>query len=95
MEYERLYISYGGMLEPLGQSQVLAYLKRLTTGRGIHLISFEKADDWANTTERAHCGRGHRLAPAALSQAAFGMGHCLRHRGKPVAGGAAPAAHRA
>ncbi len=47
-----LYISYDGMLEPLGQSQVLAYLKRLADGRRIHLISFEKADDWANTTER-------------------------------------------
>jgi len=47
-----LYISYDGMLEPLGQSQVLAYLKRLVVGRRIHLISFEKAEDWANTTER-------------------------------------------
>ena len=47
-----LYISYDGMLEPLGQSQVLAYLKRLAAGRRIHLVSFEKADDWSNTTER-------------------------------------------
>jgi glycosyltransferase involved in cell wall biosynthesis len=47
-----LYISYDGMLEPLGQSQVLAYLKRLADGRRIHLISFEKSHDWANLTER-------------------------------------------
>ena len=47
-----LYISYDGMLEPLGQSQVLAYLKRLADGRRIHLISFEKTHDWANVTER-------------------------------------------
>jgi glycosyltransferase involved in cell wall biosynthesis len=47
-----LYISYDGMLEPLGQSQVLAYLKRLAVGRRIHLISFEKPEDWANVTER-------------------------------------------
>ena len=47
-----LYISYDGMLEPLGQSQVLAYLKRLANGRRIHLISFEKADDWVNVAER-------------------------------------------
>ena len=41
-----LYISYDGMLEPLGQSQVLAYLKGLAPNRVIHLISFEKAADW-------------------------------------------------
>lgn len=53
-----LYISYDGMLEPLGQSQVLAYLKRLAVGRRIHLISFEKAGDWANTTERKRIAQG-------------------------------------
>jgi glycosyltransferase involved in cell wall biosynthesis len=41
-----LYIAYDGMLEPLGQSQVLAYLERLATTRTIHLLSFEKAEDW-------------------------------------------------
>jgi len=40
-----LYISYDGMLEPLGQGQVLAYLEQLATGRTIHLISFEKPRD--------------------------------------------------
>ncbi len=43
-----LYISYDGMLEPLGQSQVLAYLERLAADRPIDLISFEKKSDWAN-----------------------------------------------
>ena len=47
-----LYISYDGMLEPLGQSQVLSYLKLLASDRSIHLISFEKAADWANVAER-------------------------------------------
>jgi glycosyltransferase involved in cell wall biosynthesis len=47
-----LYISYDGMLEPLGQSQVLAYLKHLAIGRRIHLISFEKSEDWKNVLER-------------------------------------------
>jgi glycosyltransferase involved in cell wall biosynthesis len=47
-----LYISYDGMLEPLGQSQVLAYLKRLAAGRIIHLVSFEKAADWNKVIER-------------------------------------------
>jgi len=41
-----LYISYDGMLEPLGQSQVLAYLERLASDFTVHLVSFEKAEDW-------------------------------------------------
>ncbi len=40
------------MLEPLGQSQVLSYLKRLAANRIIHLISFEKSVDWGNVFER-------------------------------------------
>jgi glycosyltransferase involved in cell wall biosynthesis len=47
-----LYISYDGMLEPLGQSQVLAYLDRLSVDWHIHLISFEKTDDWLDLGER-------------------------------------------
>lgn len=41
-----LVISYDGILEPLGQSQVLAYLEKLSLNHSIFLISFEKADDW-------------------------------------------------
>jgi len=37
-----LYISYDGILEPLGQSQVLAYLEKLAVENKIILISFEK-----------------------------------------------------
>lgn len=40
-----LYISYDGMLEPLGQSQVLSYLERLADAHEIHLLSFEKPAD--------------------------------------------------
>jgi glycosyltransferase involved in cell wall biosynthesis len=47
-----LYISYDGILEPLGQSQVLAYLKQLAADRSIHLISFEKSDDWPDQSAR-------------------------------------------
>jgi len=40
-----LYLSYDGMTDPLGQSQVLPYIKGLTRkGCNIHLISFEKSD---------------------------------------------------
>lgn len=38
-----LYVSYTGMLEPLGQSQVLQYLFRLAKEHEITLLSFEKA----------------------------------------------------
>ncbi len=47
-----LYLSYDGVLEPLGQSQVLSYLKPLASNRKIHLISFEKSADWNNAFER-------------------------------------------
>jgi len=47
-----LYISYDGVLEPLGQSQVFEYLRLLAIGRQIHLISFEKAENWENTPRR-------------------------------------------
>lgn len=40
-----LYLSYDGMTDPLGQSQVLPYLKGLSkAGYQFHLISFEKED---------------------------------------------------
>jgi glycosyltransferase involved in cell wall biosynthesis len=34
------------MLEPLGQSQVIAYLERLSDEFEFHIVSFEKRDDW-------------------------------------------------
>ena len=48
-----LYISYDGMLEALGQSQVLNYLFGLAEkGWNVHLISFEKKEDWDRQTLR-------------------------------------------
>ncbi len=41
-----LYISYDGALEPLGESQVVAYLQRLAASYDITLMSFEKVTDW-------------------------------------------------
>lgn len=43
-----LYITRNGMLEPLGQSQVLSYLRGLSTDYKISLISFEKPEDLAD-----------------------------------------------
>jgi len=39
-----LYISYDGIMEPLGYSQVLKYIERLSIDFDITLISFEKSD---------------------------------------------------
>jgi glycosyltransferase involved in cell wall biosynthesis len=47
-----LYISYDGLMEPLGQSQVLQYLKLLAHRHEISLITFEKAEDWNDVPRR-------------------------------------------
>ncbi len=40
-----LYITYDGLTDPLGQSQILAYLKRLSAlGNNIVILSFEKEE---------------------------------------------------
>ncbi len=72
-----LYISYDGMLEPLGQSQVLAYLERLAQARCIHLISFEKRVDWAQADIRESvrariAGSGIRWHPLPYHKAPSG-----------------------
>lgn len=72
-----LYISYDGMLEPLGQSQVLAYLERLAAHRPIHLLSFEKPEDWADA--------GARSRVRARMEAAGIHWHPRRYRKHPTA----------
>ena len=48
IEKNVLYISYDGMTDPLGQSQVLPYIFGLSkNGYGFHLISFEKPEKFA------------------------------------------------
>lgn len=65
MRQSILYISYGDVLEPLGQSQVLTYLEGLATGRRIHLFSFEKAQDWRD--HRSRRALEHRIAGAEIA----------------------------
>lgn len=43
-----LYLSYDGILEPLGQSQVLNYLIQLSSSFSIELLTFEKQSDINN-----------------------------------------------
>lgn len=77
MKSDVLYISYDGMLEPLGQSQVLAYLKHLAAGRSIHLISFEKLEDWSDSVARERVARD--IADAGI------IWHPLRYHKRPSA----------
>src|SRR5262245_39572749 len=47
-----LFISYNGMLDPLGQSQVIPYLKELSRrGHSFTLLSFERAAALSNQEE--------------------------------------------
>lgn len=48
-----LFVSLDGLLEPLGQSQVLAYLEVLAADYTVYLISFEKAKDAKSTALQA------------------------------------------
>lgn len=40
-----LYVSYDGLMEPLGRSQVLQYVRGLAAGHRIFLVTFEKPSD--------------------------------------------------
>lgn len=48
-----LYVSYDGLLEALGESQVVGYIERLSTDYDITVISFEKPADLAEGTRAA------------------------------------------
>lgn len=50
------------MLEPLGQSQVLAYLQKLSQSHHFYLISFEKKEDWGRLRERSEIERRIKAA---------------------------------
>ena len=63
-----LYLTRNGLLEPLGQSQVFAYLRGLSRDYRITLITYEKDEDWIDTTRitaaRMECDRlGIRWLP--------------------------------
>jgi len=74
-----LYISYDGLMEPLGQSQVWRYLSGLSERYRIVLISYEKSEDWADEAARerlkkAMCSKGviwvplrYHKAPSAIA----------------------------
>ena len=57
-----IYMCYDGVLEPLGESQVVAYLEGLADEYAIHLISFEKPADTARPEHLARMAARLRAA---------------------------------
>ena len=47
-----LYVTYDGLMEPLGQSQVLPYLRGLAGEFSFTILSFEKRRDWTDRQRR-------------------------------------------
>lgn len=47
-QVQALYLTYDGLLDPLGQSQILPYLRGIQKGMGVtfSVISFEKRERW-------------------------------------------------
>ena len=60
-----VYLSYDGMTEPLGQSQVIAYLEGLAKDYAIHLVSFEKERERNDPAKMAYVRE--RLKKAGIS----------------------------
>ena len=69
-----LYISYDGLLEPLGESQVLSYIESLSDRFEIDIISFEKATDFK--TEKKEVLK-RRLKEKKIRW------HCLKYHSRP------------
>lgn len=59
-----LYITYDGLLEPLGQSQVIPYLLHLAREHRVHILSFEKPGD--RQDRAAVLAMRERLAAAGI-----------------------------
>ncbi|WP_417913366.1 glycosyltransferase [Candidatus Electronema sp. TJ] len=57
-----LYTTYDGILEPLGQSQVVCCIEKLANFNKIFLISFEKESDWKNNELRINMLRRMTIA---------------------------------
>jgi glycosyltransferase involved in cell wall biosynthesis len=73
-----LYISYNGMLDPLGQSQVLPYLKELSKfGWQFTLLSYERAHAYTDEGRRQCCRLANDLIGFDIDW------HYLRYHQRP------------
>jgi len=57
-----LYLSYNGLMEPLGQSQVFQYLQKLAQGHEITLVTYEKKRDWNDKARRDYTSQATQKA---------------------------------
>jgi glycosyltransferase involved in cell wall biosynthesis len=74
-----LYLTYDGLLEPLGRSQVVSYLLELPRGDlGVSVISFERREDLRDERKRSSL-------QAELGQCGVSWAPLLRHRTRPLA----------
>lgn len=73
---QTLFLSYDGLTDPLGQSQILPYLTGLSQeGYGVHIISFEKKERWQ--------ALGHKIEAVCTEKGIFW--HPLQyHKSPPV-----------
>src|SRR4051794_10973408 len=60
-----IYVSYDGASDPLGRSQVVAYLERLAADCDIDLISFEKPDEDRGSVSETLASAGVAWHPLA------------------------------
>lgn len=99
-----LYLTRTGLLEPLGQSQVMAYLRGLSADYEITLVSFEKPSDLEDTAAvaaaRADCAaHGIRWVPLRFRRGPkllaplFGMAQMLWIARREVRAGRAHLIH--
>jgi glycosyltransferase involved in cell wall biosynthesis len=69
-----IYVTYGGLLEPLGRSQVVSYLLESPRGdRDISVISFENREDLADEAKK-------KALQAELGQRGVSWVPLIRHR---------------
>src|SRR5712692_5339564 len=73
-----LYVSYNGMLGPLGQSQVIPYLKELSKeGVRFTLLSFERPEAFEREGVAQRARLRSELAGSDIDW------HCLRYHKRP------------
>ena len=85
------YLTRNGLLEPLGQSQVMGYLKGLSHDHQITLITFEKPEDLADTQAMAKAEADCKAHGIVWRQKAFTTspssslrpGACSKCSGRP------------
>jgi glycosyltransferase involved in cell wall biosynthesis len=74
-----LYVTYDGLMEPLGRSQVVSYILELARGDlDVSVISFENRDDLGDEEKRSSL-------QAELSRYGVSWAPLLRHRTPPLA----------